>query len=241
MAYIGKTPTPAPLTSSDITNGVVTGEKLNANVISSQTELATSPADTDEFLISDAGTLKRMDYSHIKGGGSRTLLATTTVTSAVSSVDFTSGIDSTYPMYEVIFINVHTSGGNYSFLYNIQESGAFKNSGNCYEYANQVTTSGASHEANASTGANDVKLHGETISDGTGYNMNGIFRIFNPSATDNFKAVLSDVTTQRNDGEATRCSSASYYQTNQNAITGLRFKWSTGNIATGIFKLYGVS
>jgi len=33
------------------------------------TELAAEPADTDEFLISDAGTLKRIDYSHIKGGG----------------------------------------------------------------------------------------------------------------------------------------------------------------------------
>jgi hypothetical protein len=52
---------------------------------------------------------------------------------------------------------------------------------------------------------------------------------------------MSDISTQRNDGEATRSSSASYYQDNQNAITGVRFKWSTGNIATGIFKLYGVS
>ena len=69
MAYIGKTPTPAPLTSSDITNGIVTGEKLNADVISSQTELATAPADTDEFLISDAGVLKRLDASLIGGGG----------------------------------------------------------------------------------------------------------------------------------------------------------------------------
>ena len=69
MAYIGKTPTPAPLTSSDITNGIVTGEKLNANVISSQTELATAPADTDEFLISDAGVLKRLDASLVGGGG----------------------------------------------------------------------------------------------------------------------------------------------------------------------------
>ena len=69
MAYIGKTPTPAPLTSSDITNGIVTGEKLNADVISSQTELATAPADTDEFLISDAGTLKRIDASLVGGGG----------------------------------------------------------------------------------------------------------------------------------------------------------------------------
>ena len=59
MAYIGKTPTPVPLTSSDIVNGIVTGEKLNADVISSQTALAVAPADTDELLISDAGTLKK--------------------------------------------------------------------------------------------------------------------------------------------------------------------------------------
>lgn len=37
------------------------------DVISGSTALATTPADTDEFLISDAGTVKRIDYSHIKG------------------------------------------------------------------------------------------------------------------------------------------------------------------------------
>jgi len=68
MAYIGKVPTSVPLTSSDITDGIVTADKLNANVISSQTELATEPADTDEFLISDAGVLKRLDASLIGGG-----------------------------------------------------------------------------------------------------------------------------------------------------------------------------
>ena len=66
MSYIGKTPTPVPLTSSDITNGIVTGEKLNTDVISSQTALGATPADTDEFLVSDAGTIKRLDYSYIK-------------------------------------------------------------------------------------------------------------------------------------------------------------------------------
>ena len=47
----------------------VTGAKLNTDVISAQTALAVAPADTDEFLVSDAGTLKRIDYSLIKGGG----------------------------------------------------------------------------------------------------------------------------------------------------------------------------
>jgi len=44
----------------------VTAAKLNNNIISGQTELASEPADTDEFLVSDAGTLKRIDYSLIK-------------------------------------------------------------------------------------------------------------------------------------------------------------------------------
>ncbi len=47
----------------------VTGAKLNTDVISAQTALTAEPADTDEFLVSDAGTLKRIDYSLIKGGG----------------------------------------------------------------------------------------------------------------------------------------------------------------------------
>ena len=44
----------------------VTGAKLNTDVISAQTALAETPADTDEFLVSDAGTIKRIDFSHIK-------------------------------------------------------------------------------------------------------------------------------------------------------------------------------
>ena len=69
MAFIGKQPTASPLTASDITDGIITNAKLAQDVISAETELATAPADTDEFLISDAGTLKRIDASLVGGGG----------------------------------------------------------------------------------------------------------------------------------------------------------------------------
>ena len=46
----------------------VTAAKLNNNVISGQTALGATPADTDEFLVSDAGTINRVDYSYLKGG-----------------------------------------------------------------------------------------------------------------------------------------------------------------------------
>ena len=47
----------------------VTAAKLNNDIVSGLTALGATPADTDEFLVSDAGTIKRVDYSYIKGGG----------------------------------------------------------------------------------------------------------------------------------------------------------------------------
>ena len=47
----------------------ITAAMVGNDLISGKTALGAEPADTDEFLVSDAGTLKRVDYSYIKGGG----------------------------------------------------------------------------------------------------------------------------------------------------------------------------
>lgn len=57
MAYIGNKPANKAVVASDLDPAVITG----------QTALAAAPASTDEFLISDAGTLKRIDASLISG------------------------------------------------------------------------------------------------------------------------------------------------------------------------------
>lgn len=57
------------VTAAKIADDAISEEHLDATVITGMTELASEPADTDEFLVSDAGTLKRIDYSLIKGGG----------------------------------------------------------------------------------------------------------------------------------------------------------------------------
>ena len=59
MAYIGNKPANKAVVASDLDPAVITG----------QTALAVAPASTDEFLISDAGTLKRIDASLVGGGG----------------------------------------------------------------------------------------------------------------------------------------------------------------------------
>ena len=54
------------VTEAKIADDAVESEHLNNNVISGQTALGATPADTDELLISDAGTLKKVDYSYIE-------------------------------------------------------------------------------------------------------------------------------------------------------------------------------
>ena len=75
----------------------VTAAKLNNDIISGQTVLTSAPDDTDEFLVSDAGTIKRIDYSLIKGVGKIVQVAQSVSTTAVTpssatiitSLDFT--------------------------------------------------------------------------------------------------------------------------------------------------------
>jgi hypothetical protein len=62
-------PSDSTCTTAKLADDAVTAAKLNNDIISGTTALASEPADTDEFLVSDAGTLKRIDYSLIKGGG----------------------------------------------------------------------------------------------------------------------------------------------------------------------------
>ena len=56
----------ANVTTAKINDDAVTNAKVNDDLISGANELTSEPADTDEFLVSDAGTLKRIDYSLIK-------------------------------------------------------------------------------------------------------------------------------------------------------------------------------
>ena len=76
--------------------------------ITGATELAAEPADTDEFVLSDAGTLKRIDYSHIRAGWQ--LLSTTDVSDGTSTVNMT--LTGSYDLYAVTFTNLIPNNDN---------------------------------------------------------------------------------------------------------------------------------
>ena len=59
-----------------IADDAISEEHLDATAITGHTALAEAPADTDEFLISDGGVLKRLDASYI-GGDNTPIFAVT--------------------------------------------------------------------------------------------------------------------------------------------------------------------
>ena len=69
--------------------GTVNADSMDNTVISGHDALTSRPADTDEFLVSDAGTIKRVDFSHIKGSIGQVVQTVKTDTFSTSSSSFT--------------------------------------------------------------------------------------------------------------------------------------------------------
>jgi len=63
----------------------VTAAKLNDDIISGQTALTSAPDDTDELLISDGGTIKRIDVSLVGGKNTPSFLVTKTSNQSISN------------------------------------------------------------------------------------------------------------------------------------------------------------
>ena len=108
MAYIGNKPANKAIVASDLDPAVITG----------QTALAVAPADTDEFLISDAGTLKRIDASLVGGGGITNVqsfqLSADVSKTGTGYVD-SSWVANTSGLYSGIGSIVSQSSGTFSF------------------------------------------------------------------------------------------------------------------------------
>ena len=107
MSYIGSKPANKPVVASDLDPTVITG----------QTALAVEPASTDEFLISDAGVLKRLDASLIGGGKvlqvvSNTITAPVTIGSLDTITSFISQAITPSATSSKVLIRCH---GSYSY------------------------------------------------------------------------------------------------------------------------------
>ena len=149
------------VTEAKIADDAVESEHLNDNVISGQTELASAPASTDALLISDAGTLKRIDVSLVGGnnaplfhaymGASQSISTGTTTTLAFQTErwDTASGFDTSAYTYTI----PTGEGGYWVMALKILFSGTFNSRQAGYFNVNGSDRSG-------------LQVHHETVDNG---------------------------------------------------------------------------
>ena len=70
-------------------NSSVGSSQVSSDLITGQTALGATPADTDELLISDDGTLKRVDYSYLKSANTPYFEASRTSNQTITHDTFT--------------------------------------------------------------------------------------------------------------------------------------------------------
>jgi len=232
-------PPDGSVATAKIAATAVTGAKLNTDVISAQTALATAPADTDELLISDAGVLKRIDYSLLKSTPTHVLISTTTVSSAVSEVNITSNIDSTYKRYIFHVDNLSCATNNAHLHFRFFQSGSIVSS-STYDWVYYYGQSNDSGFNGYASSQNDsyIRLLDEVKSDSdqTAYLT---LTLYDPSNTTTHKRIDSINTYSR--GGNINAQRVGGRIEDTTAVDGVRFFMSSGNIDGGIIKMYGVA
>ena len=183
----------------------------------------------------------------ITGLGNLIFISRSTASSS-SSLSITSGINSTYKEYIFILNNIHPASDNISFQFNATDD----TSSHSFDITKTTTAFNAYHsesDAEASKGYRTA----DDVAQGTGYHtlshqasndadasLSGYLHLFEPSNTTFVKHFLARISGNNEDNHAQDGLSAGYFNTTA-AITGLDFKFSSGNIDSGTIDLYGVS
>ena len=183
--------------------------------------------------------------------GALTLIKSITASSSasISFVDGASGVvlDDTYKSYVFKFINIHaaTSGAEYQFNLSID-------SGSNYNVAKTSTAfesyhmeddsgSGLVYQGNAdlAQGTGDQQLF-RNLSTDNDCSYSGYLKLFNPSSDTFVKHYIA-----RGNGFNTTPLSDDFnvagYGNTTSAVDAIQFKMSSGNIDSGIIKMYGVT
>jgi len=181
-------------------------------------------------------------------GGAWTLLSTQTASSS-STLSFTSGIDSTYKEYIFRFYNIHPSASDGRLVFNMSTDG-----GSNYNVTKTTTAFYSTHQENAGY-AEIGYTTGSDLAQSTAYQRitsglsndndsatSATLHLFAPSSTTFVKHFYSTSNYFNVDSPP-----GSYnifiagYGNTTSAVDAVDFKFDSGNIDSGVIKLYGVS
>ena len=224
-------------------NTVIVGNDIRANVL--------QDAGGNAIFTSDgSGNVTGVDSQF---GSAMTLIETVTVSSAVANIAFTSpGFTSTYNEYIFKFYNIAPATNDVQLTFQTSQDGGSNYNRNFVSATSQTyNDEGASAGAYVYSAASDLPTGGggagqtnyqrlaNNIGSDADQSCNGTLHIATPSATNRFKmwwCRFSDA--GESDYAKNDLFGGMVYQTA--AIDAINFKFSSGNIAAGKIKMFGI-
>lgn len=167
------------------------------------------------------------------------VLLDTKTASSSSSLDFTNLTG--FQNFVFVLDNLIPATNAVSFQAQIsQDNGSsFKAGGADYHYAAWTVNDGAASGPATSAATSAVTTTG-AVSNNTSHGVSGTVQVHNLAATATQKAVDYKVWYLNSGGLFESNAGTGQYTSDSNAINALRFKMSSGNIASGVIKLYGL-
>jgi len=182
--------------------------------------------------------------------GSSLVLISEQTASSSSTIDFTSGIDSTYKEYQFHFIDIHPqtdaaslvfqadtgTNTNYNQTMTTTMFRSYHSEDGSQSGLGYITTSG---EDQAQETNFQKLIHGSAIGNDNDQSGIGILQVFEPSSSTFVKHFISRTNAVHQSDISMDMYVAGYFNTTT-ALTRFRFKMDSGNMDSGTIKMYGV-
>ena len=252
MGYVGAKPSAVPLTSADITDGIITNADIANSTINLTTKVTgslpvanggtglTALGTASQELRVNSGATALEYYTPTVASSDFVKLATTAITANTASVSFDGYFSSTYKNY--IFIGSHLKNdASDSLRMRYRQSNADVTSSN-YVYAQKThrVNGGAVDDSNGEI-TTSIKISG-TNTVASERTINFQFYLFDPLNTSYYKNIAGT-------GHNIYVSSGTYYYFHQfsgifvgntTALSGITFFMGSGNLDDGSISLYGI-
>jgi hypothetical protein len=174
------------------------------------------------------------------GGGSWIFLSAVTASNS-ATVDIETTFDSTYQNYAIVAASVRPVSDGVSLIARQKQGGAYKVDN--YQYHLSISNNSSASYTGSANGNTTSYLVAYDLSDAAGGPENGasfVMYIPNPSNTTLRKTVFATgVVNSANAGAAQMTLAGANFDLTS-ALTGIRFLFTSGNIDSGTFRLYGI-
>lgn len=231
-----------PATGTDVALGA-SGDTVTVSGDSLTLDTFKDSGGNTLFTSNGSGTLSSVN-SALKGNGP--ILISSQTASSSASVAFTSGIDSTYDHYMFVFVDVNPASNDQDFSFQVNASGqsGYNETITSTYFATVAREDNVDASLGYDTGEDQAQGTGEQTltrrqKNDADSSVVGELHLFSPSNTTYVTHFYSRIHGVTNSDQAQDVFVAGYINVTA-AITGIRFKFASGNF-DGKIKMYGIA